>query len=398
MANFFDQFDAEQEKEKEQKPSQNFFDQFDEPVKKVATPKATGPKGKDTTQLPDDDETGDFMRGIYNYLPQLQETYGGAKVFTGMGLKKLGATETGQSLIESGKESMDIGESKQMTRESDSLTRAWEKGIGTVVTDWLPYNIGSGVASVAETLAVMGIGAGVGAVAGAGAGAIPGAVGAAVSKTLVKKGIVEAAENIIETEAKKALAAGATKQAAKVAGETAGAKFIESQSKNVLIAASEMAAKAYGKAGAKSYGATAAMAGQAGLYGTGETTSRAVNEAEKAGMDIDDIEYGRLATAAAVHSVADFFINKIGVDALKIGEKATQSLILDIGKRIAVTGLKQIPAEEIQTMAERYGAKLSLTDAEALREYVDTAGAAFAMSVGPGTVGGAKTHYVNKLQ
>ena len=398
MANFFDQFDAEQEKEKEQKPSQNFFDQFDEPVKKVATPKATGPKGKDTTQLPDDDETGDFMRGIYNYLPQLQETYGGAKVFTGMGLKKLGATETGQSLIESGKESMDIGESKQMTRESDSLTRAWEKGIGTVVTDWLPYNIGSGVASVAETLAVMGIGAGVGAVAGGGAGAIPGAVGAAVSKTLVKKGIVEAAENIIETEAKKALAAGATKQAAKVAGETAGAKFIESQSKNVLIAASEMAAKAYGKAGAKSYGATAAMAGQAGLYGTGETTSRAVNEAEKAGMDIDDIEYGRLATAAAVHSVADFFINKIGVDALKIGEKATQSLILDISKRIAVTGLKQIPAEEIQTMAERYGAKLSLTDAEALREYVDTAGAAFAMSVGPGTVGGAKTHYVNKLQ
>jgi hypothetical protein len=398
MANFFDQFDAEQEKEKEQKPSQNFFDQFDEPVKKVATPKATGPKGKDTTQLPDDDETGDFMRGIYNYLPQLQETYGGAKVFTGMGLKKLGATETGQSLIESGKESMDIGESKQMTRESDSLTRAWEKGIGTVVTDWLPYNIGSGVASVAETLAVMGIGAGVGAVAGGGAGAIPGAVGAAVSKTLVKKGIVEAAENIIETEAKKALAAGATKQAAKVAGETAGAKFIESQSKNVLIAASEMAAKAYGKVGAKSYGATAAMAGQAGLYGTGETTSRAVNEAEKAGMDIDDIEYGRLATAAAVHSVADFFINKIGVDALKIGEKATQSLILDISKRIAVTGLKQIPAEEIQTMAERYGAKLSLTDAEALREYVDTAGAAFAMSVGPGTVGGAKTHYVNKLQ
>jgi len=126
MANFFDQFDAEQEKEKEKKPSQNFFDQFDEPVKKEAVPKATGPKGKNTTQLPADDETGNFMRGIYNYLPQLQETYGGAKVFTGMGLKKLGATETGQSLIESGKESMDIGESKQVTKESDSLTSAWE--------------------------------------------------------------------------------------------------------------------------------------------------------------------------------------------------------------------------------------------------------------------------------
>ena len=312
MANFFDQFDVEQEKEKEQKPSQNFFDQFDEPVKK----KATGPKGKDTTQLEVDEEVNPFARGIYNYLPQLQETYGGAKVFAGMGLKKLGATDTGQELIESGKESMDIGESKQVTRESDSLTKAWEMGIGTVVTDWLPYNIGSGVASVGETLAVMGIGAGVGAVVGGGAGAIPGAIGSVISKTLVKKGIVEAAETIIEAEAKKALAAGATKQAAKVAGETAGAKFIESQSKNVLIAASEMAAKAYGKAGAKAYGATAAMAGQAGLYGTGETTSRAVNEAEKVGMDVDDIDYGRLATAAAVHSVADFFINKIGLQGL----------------------------------------------------------------------------------
>jgi hypothetical protein len=369
-----------------------------EAPKPATPPVATGPKGKNTTQLPDDDETGDFMRGIYNYLPQLQETYGGAKVFTGMGLKKLGATETGQSLIESGKESMDIGESKQVTRESDSLTRAWEKGIGSVVTEWLPYNIGSGIANVGETLAVMGIGAGVGALTGAGAGAIPGAISAAVSKTLVKKGIVEAAENIIETEAKKALAEGATKQAAKVAGEAAGAKFIETQSKNVLLAASETAAKAYGKAGAKAYGATAGMVGQAGLHGTGETTSRAVNEAERAGMDVEDIEYGRLATAAAVHSVADFFINKIGVNALKIGEQATKSLTLDIAKRIATTGLKEIPAEEIQTMAERYGAKLSLTDAEALREYVDTAGAAFAMSVGPGTVGGAKTHYVNKLQ
>ena len=398
MANFFDQFDAEQEKEKEQKPSQNFFDQFDEPVKKEAAPKATGPKGKNTTQLPADDEAGDFMRGIYNYLPQLQETYGGAKVFTGMGLKKLGATDTGQELIESGKESMDIGESKQVTRESDSLTKAWEMGIGTVVTDWLPYNIGSGIANVGETLAVMGIGAGIGAVTGAGAGAVPGAIAGAISKTLVKKGIKEASEAIIETEAKKALAEGATKQAAKVAGEAAGAKFVEAQSKNVLLEASEQAAKAYGKMGAKSFGATAGMVGQAGLHGTGETTSRAVNEAEKAGMDIEDIDYGRLATAAAVHSVADFFINKIGVNSLKIGEQATKSLTLDIAKRIATTGLKEIPAEEIQTMAERYGANLSLTDAEALREYVDTAGAAFAMSVGPGAVGGAKTHYVNKLK
>ena len=49
MANFFDQADADAEKEKT--PSVNFFDQADEPVKKETVSKATGPKGKNTTQL-----------------------------------------------------------------------------------------------------------------------------------------------------------------------------------------------------------------------------------------------------------------------------------------------------------------------------------------------------------
>ena len=144
-------------------------------------------------------------------------------------------------------------------------------------------------------------------------------------------------------------------------------------------------------------GTGAGMVAQAGMHGAGEVTGRAIEEAEKRGQKVEDVELSRVLPAAAAHAVADYFVNKIGLDALKIGEKATNSLILDIGKRIAVTGTKELPAEEIQTLAERYGANLSLADAEALKEYVSTAAASYAMSIGPGAVGGARTNLAAKL-
>jgi hypothetical protein len=42
-------------------------------------------------------------------------------------------------------------------------------------------------------------------------------------------------------------------------------------------------------------------------------------------------------------------------------------------------------------MAERFGAKMSLTDAEAIKEYVDAAAAAYGMSVGPAAGGAVRT-------
>jgi len=138
------------------------------------------------------------------------------------------------------------------------------------------------------------------------------------------------------------------------------------------------------------------MVAQAGFHGAGETTGRAVEEAQKRGERVEDIELGRLLPAAAVHAVADYFVNKIGVNALKIGEAPMKNLALEVGKRIAVTGTKELPAEEIQTMAERYGAKLSLTDAEALKEYVNTAAASYAMSVAPGGVGGVRNYLAGR--
>jgi len=311
---------------------------------------------KPTARVAGEDE-GDFMRGIANIPGQIQNVYGAGKVLTGLVANKLGAKDTGKSLIQSGIESMGEGESKQVVKESDEFLKAWEKGIGTVVTDWLPYQIGAGAGNIAETLAFMGIGA-VGASA-------PGAVAGALSKSLIKTGLKEAAEKVAKEE-----------------GREAAAKLVAKEAKSFLT----------------SRGATAGMVGQAGLYGAGETTGRAVEEAEKRGEKVEDIELGRILPAAAVHAVADFFINKIGIDSLGVSGKALDSLALEIGKRIAITGTKQLPAEEIQTMAERYGAKLSLDDAEAVREYVNTAAASYAMSIAPGGVGGARSYVAGQKE
>ena len=302
-------------------------------------------------------EEGDFMRGLGNLPGQFQETYGGAKTLAGVLLKS-------KDLIQGGLESMEEGKFKQTSKESDSFTEAWKAGIGTVLTDWLPYQIGSGVGSIAETGAFMLMGAGAGAITGAGVGALPGALAGAVSKSLVKQGIKEAAEKI-----------------AKESGKEAAQKYVEAQAKKVLVSA----------------GTTAGMVSQAGMSGAGEVTGRAVEEAQKAGKTAEDIDLGRVVPAAIAHGVADFLINKTGINALKIGEKGLNNLALDIATRIAVTGAKQTPAELIQTAAERYGAKLSLDDAEALKEYVDTAAAAFGMSVAPGGVGGARTNLSQKF-
>lgn len=318
----------------------------------------------------------DFTRGIANILPQLQSTYGSAKVLAG---KTLGDKE----MMKSGMEYMQAGEAKTQTKESDEFTNAWNKGIGTVLTDWLPYQAGAGVGSLLETLGMMGIGAVGGAGVGVGVGAIPGAAMGLVGKQLVKKGVKEAAEAVLKKEGKEAAEA-----------------FVENEAKKTLA---EQIAAGTAKQGAKSYGTTAGIVGQAGLHGAGETTSRAIQEgqkrAEAEGREYspEELELNRVLPAAIAHSIADFFSEKIRVGALSnIGGNASKSLVLDITKAVGVTGTKELLPETIQTIAERYGARLSLADADALKDYINTAAASYAMSVIPGGIGGARTHFATK--
>ena len=309
------------------------------------------------------EDASDFTRGISNVLPQLESTYGAAKVLAG---KTLGNKE----MMESGMGSMKAGEAKTQVKESDEFTTAFNKGIGTVLTDWLPYQAGAGVGSILETLAAMGIGAGVGAVGGAGVGAIPGALSGILGKTLLKQGVKEAAEKVLKDQ-----------------GKEAAEKFVESSAKKALI----------------SMGSIAGRVGQAGIYGAGETTSRAIEEGQKRAeaegreYNPEELDLARVMPSAIVHGVAGFFSESIGINALKgLNGKSSKSLVLDIAKAIGTTGTKELLPETVQTIAERYGAKLSLTDAEALKEYVNTAAASYAMSIIPGGIGGVRTNLAGK--
>ena len=256
-------------------------------------------------------------------------------------------------------------------KASDSFTSALDKGVGTVLTDWLPYQIGSGAANLVESLGVMFAGGLVGSAIAPGAGTLAGGATGLVEKELVKRGIKELAEKV-----------------AKESGEDAAKALFERETKAVV------------KDIAKRYAAGTALAAQAGFHGAGETTSRAVEEAQRLGKEATDIELERVLPAALVHGVAEYFGDKIGLGAWKnINDDAKTGMLNLAGsllKNMAVTGTKEAPVEVIQSAAERFGAKLSLTDASAVKEYIDSAAAAYGMSVAP-AAGGTVRGYANAM-
>jgi hypothetical protein len=309
--------------------------------------------------LSDEDTSSDLLRGIKNVPGAFQETYGAAKAVTGLGIKKLGFEETGTNLMKSGLETMQRGEAAQVGKATDEFSHAWDKGIYNVITDWLPYQMGAGVGNLAETAAFMLAGAGIGAATGAGIGAAPGALAGAIERTLIKQGIKAEAEKLVKE--------GAVEKAK---------ELTQNAAKKALI----------------TMGTEAGMAGQAVTHGVGEVGGRAFQEAEKVGQAPESIDLSRVLPAAAVHSVADFIVNKISLGALKpIEGKEVGNLVGEILKRISITGGKESVPETIQTVAERYGANLSLTDAEAIKDYVNTVAASFGMSVVPGATGAIRT-------
>lgn len=320
---------------------------------------AEEPPKPEKRMLDEEDTSSDLMRGIRNVPGAFQSTYGAAKAVTGLGLKKLGFEETGSDLMKSGLETMQKGEAAQVGKATDEFSHAWDKGIYNVLTDWLPYQMGAGVGNLAETAAFMLAGAGIGAVTGAGVGAAPGALAGLIEKTLIKQGIKAEAEKLVKE--------GAVDKAK---------ELTQNAAKKALIA----------------LGTEAGIAGQAGMHGVGEVGGRAFEEAEKAGMKPEDIDLSRVLPAAAVHSVADFIVSKVSLGALKPVEgKEVGSLVGEILKQIGITGAKESVPETIQTIAERYGANLSLTDAEAIKDYVNTVAASFGMSVLPGVTGAVRT-------
>ena len=305
--------------------------------------------------------SSDFMRGLGNYIPGMKEIGRGAEVGAGLLAKNIGAEQTGKELIQSGIQGMNIAKSQQINKDTDSFTNAWDKGISSVLTDYLPYQMGAGVGSIGESLAAAGVGAAIGSAIGP-EGAVPGALAGLLEKSLVKTGVRAMAEKI-----------------AKEQGEDVAEQYVKKEAGKIV-------------------GGIAGTAAQAGVHGVGEVTGRAVDELKKPGMTpeetqaaVENIDISRLAPAMLTHGAADFVAKKIGLNAIGgLSKAATGNIYKDILKTVAATGAKEILPEEIQSIAERYGAKLSLSDADAFKEYIDTAASSVAMSVAPGAIGGAK--------
>jgi len=300
---------------------------------------------------PPPEPTGsDFFRGIN--VQGIKEAYGSSKAILGDVLRSEG-------LVESGLQTMAEAKAKQAetAKSTDSFTNAWEKGVGAVVTDWLPYILGQGVTYAGETMAFSGLGALAGTAAAPGPGTAGGLLVGAVNRNLIRAGIKKKAEEV-----------------AKKHGLDAAETFIR-------------------KEASKAIGANTGLLAQAALHGVGETGSRAIEEAG----GIENLDYGTFAPAALAHTGLGFLGEKILMGAMRPAIKPTSAARTAEMSRteaalrnVAAAGAKEVPVELGQTAAERFGASLPLTGDEATREYIDTAAAATVMPGVPATVGGLR--------
>lgn len=315
-------------------------------------------------------EGSDFARGFGTYFDQYGGILGGAKVLTG---KATGNDE----LIMSGVADMQESEAKVGARgvkETDEFTKAWDKGISAVLTEFVPYIMGQGLGMVGEAFVTSIAGAMIGSAVAPGAGTGAGALTGFVGKELVKRGIIEAAKDMTQDEAKDYLRL----EVGKVLESEVGKKAIKD---------------IYKKAGSN-----VALSGMAAKFGAGEVTGRAVDEAI-VGIDdpelqlqkIKELSTSKLAALSTAHALADYIGIKIGLGSLDKLAKPTQSLLLNIAKNVGVTGLKEAPVEAVQSALERAGADLPLSDKAAIEEYINAAAAGFAMPIIPATIGGIRT-------
>jgi hypothetical protein len=317
-----------------------------------------------------DGEGSDFTRGLGTYWDQIGGIFGGAQVLAG---KAIDSDEQVMAGLERMQESEKaIGQ--RGTKASDSFTEAWEQGIGTVLTEFIPFIAGQGVGMVGEALATSIAGGMIGTAVAPGAGTAAGVLTGLVGKSLLKKGILEAAKDMSREEAKAFI----KREAAKELASPAGQALIKKQ---------------YRDAGKK-----IALGGMAAKFGAGEVTGRAVDEAiantddpEEQLKIIQELNTGKLAGLSAAHALTDFFAIKIGLGSLDKLNPGSSSKLVNIIRNIGVTGLKEAPIEAAQTVLERMGADLDLTSQAAIKEYIDAAAAGFAMPIIPATIGGLRT-------
>ena len=301
---------------------------------------------------------GDFMRGVSNYLPQVNEMLGAGQALVGEGMRRgLGEGPVGNYLRDAGLERMKGAKADQDSRPTDSFSGAMDKGIGSVITDWLPYQMGQSVGNLAEMGAAMGVGSILGSAVPVG-GTLTGAAAGLVGRKAVRAAVVAEAEKIAASQGVKAAEAYAVGQLGRNIGGQVG------------------------------------LGVAAGFHGVGEVGGRAIDE-----NGLENVDFGRVLPAMAAHAGLEYLGDRIMGGALRGGQpldllmrSGPVNLAKTVGKGVVVGGAKEAPVEIAQTAAERFGAGLPLDNAAAGREYIDAGAAAFGMMAGPGTVGGVRTY------
>ena len=152
----------------------------------------TQPTDPNQPKVLQEGEGSDFFRGLGTYKDQFGGILGGAEVLAG---KAVGSDE----MIKSGLERMEESEAaigRRGVKETDEFTKALDKGVGAVLTEFIPFIAGQGVGMIGEAFITATAGAMVGSALAPGAGTVSGALTGLVSKNLVKKGIIDVAKDL----------------------------------------------------------------------------------------------------------------------------------------------------------------------------------------------------------
>lgn len=340
------------------KPGSFKFNLYGEDTAPAPAPKPAAP------------EQGDTSRGFSAALGQTPALLKGAVGFAGAaGEKTFGEGGMFTALKKYGLEGYQkgMGEIEARAKETDDVTVAWKKAkegdLGALV-DWAQYGIGYLGGNVVETVGTSVLGGFIGgAMSGpaAPAGAATGAVAGAVGKEAVK-GV---AKNLIEGMVAKE----AAKLAEKAGLETATDVMVRQATKNV----------------AKEIGSVSALAGSSILKETGGIYGEAEEQAKKEGRELSGGDLARVFGAGVVAGLSEVAVDKLGLDV------AAGKIKIPGGGRVGrafiggVAGIGIEGGQELfQTAVERAGAGQSLTDEDAIRDYINS----FALGgLGGGTVG-----------
>jgi hypothetical protein len=365
MTNLVDPFDPPQS-------SSTIKDPFDlkppTPVNPIAAPAADGP--------------GDFARGLQRTLPELKQLGGGTMAAIGDVTGIDAIRDKGLEIYKAGNQVV-----SGLTKPNDSATEAWKQlkagNVGAGV-DFLQNAAGYTAGQALESIAAAGAGAAIGAAATpevGGAGAIPGAIGGFVAKQGLKRAVKGQAEKIIAEQVAKGVAKKEAKQAgAAYVAEHAGGEAL------AKAAGEKYTEKQLRKIGGATLGTIAGQQAMNTTMELGSVYPEAIEKAHAEGRELTKGEKARAVTAslgaAGLESVADMINLGILFRGTKgVAEAAARQGLGAAAKRYAgraaVAGAegaaREAGTEGAQTFLERVGANQSLNDADAWRDYVDSA-------------------------